>query len=170
MQKLTKERIAVVGVSVLAIGSLVGGSVWVANSLAPERERQVNYRLYEPAPEKNEGVVEPTPTATPVQEVAPEPAPAPDNPVVQPAAPVTPQEPTQQAPASPQPAPEPVAEPPAPAPAPEPEPAPVAVLCPGGSTSVSSDGFNDTACMPDVCFSLTLPDPTHPECDTPFRP
>lgn len=42
--------------------------------------------------------------------------------------------------------------------------------CPGGSQSVGSDGYSDTGCLPDICFSIILPDPTHPECDAPFRP
>ena len=59
---------------------------------------------------------------------------------------------------------------PDPEPVPDPEPAPVPVLCPGGSTATASDGFNDTSCLPDTCFSIMLPDPAHPECDAPFRP
>lgn len=54
---------------------------------------------------------------------------------------------------------------PAPAPAPPPP-----VRCPGGSNPQENDGHNDTLCMWAVCDSLTLPDPTHPECDSPFRP
>lgn len=58
---------------------------------------------------------------------------------------------------------------PEPAPAPPPPPAP-AVMCPAGSSATSSDGYNDTGCLPDICFSIMLPDPAHPECDEPFRP
>lgn len=42
--------------------------------------------------------------------------------------------------------------------------------CPGGSSATESDGTNDTACMWVVCFSLTIPDAAHPECDSAFRP
>lgn len=44
------------------------------------------------------------------------------------------------------------------------------VLCPGGSTANSSDGYNDTSCLPDICFSIAIPDAAHPECDAAFRP
>lgn len=44
------------------------------------------------------------------------------------------------------------------------------VRCPAGSTANSSDGINDTSCFPDICFTITVPDPAHPECDTAFRP
>ena len=64
--------------------------------------------------------------------------------------------------------------------APAPEPAPVVqapapphpapIQCPPGSTSNSNDGTNDTSCYPDVCFSIVVPDPAHPECDAPFKP
>lgn len=65
----------------------------------------------------------------------------------------------------------PVEQAPAPAPEPEPEPAPAPpVLCAGGSTSVASDGYNDTGCLPNECFSVILPDPAYPQCDAPFRP
>ena len=42
--------------------------------------------------------------------------------------------------------------------------------CPAGSTANSSDGTNDTSCLPTICFSIAVPDPAHPECDTPFKP
>lgn len=84
----------------------------------------------------------------------------------------------------PAPTPTPVAEevvaPPA---APEPEPvaeeaveeaAPVApgpILCPPGTQANSSDGFNDTSCLPDVCYTLrSIPDPAYPECDYAYPP
>lgn len=44
------------------------------------------------------------------------------------------------------------------------------IKCPAGSTANSGDGGNDTSCFPDICFHITLPDPAHPECDTPFKP
>lgn len=44
------------------------------------------------------------------------------------------------------------------------------IRCPGGSLANSSDGVNDTSCMWEVCFSITVPDPAHPECDAAFRP
>lgn len=66
------------------------------------------------------------------------------------------------APAAPTPAP---TQPAAPAPAPA-----APILCPAGSSANSSDGYNDTSCMWEVCFTIALPDPTHPECDATFRP
>ena len=51
-----------------------------------------------------------------------------------------------------------------------PPPAPSPVRCPAGSTANSSDGYNDTSCFPDVCFTIAVPDPAHPECDVAFRP
>jgi outer membrane biosynthesis protein TonB len=67
-----------------------------------------------------------------------------------------------------EPAPAPVVEP---APAPAPPPAPVGpTRCPAGSTANSNDGTNDTSCFPDVCFTITVPDPAHPECDYSFKP
>lgn len=42
---------------------------------------------------------------------------------------------------------------------------PQAVQCPSGSSP--NDEFT---CMWDICYSLTLPDANHPECDSPFRP
>lgn len=45
------------------------------------------------------------------------------------------------------------------------------VLCPLGSRANSSDGYNDTSCLPEVCFTISvLPDPDHPECDVAFEP
>ena len=55
-----------------------------------------------------------------------------------------------------------------PAPAPVVEPAPI--KCPAGSTAESGEGMNDTSCIPDLCRTITLPDPAHPECDAPFKP
>lgn len=50
-------------------------------------------------------------------------------------------------------------------------PAPAApIRCPGGSVANSSDGTNDTSCMWEVCFTITVPDAAHPECDAAFRP
>jgi hypothetical protein len=57
----------------------------------------------------------------------------------------------------------------APAPADPPAP-PAPVRCPSGSTANSSDGTNDTSCMWTVCFTITLPDAAHPECDAAFKP
>lgn len=60
------------------------------------------------------------------------------------------------------------------APAPPPPPPPSTpsgpTLCPPGSTANSSDGYNDTSCFPNVCFTIVVPNPDHPECDAPFRP
>jgi hypothetical protein len=50
------------------------------------------------------------------------------------------------------------------------QPAPAPVRCPAGSSANSNDGVNDTSCYPDICFSIAVPDPGHPECDAPFRP
>ena len=44
------------------------------------------------------------------------------------------------------------------------------IKCPPGSTANSSDGVNDTSCFPDICYSIAVPDPNHPECDVAFRP
>lgn len=44
------------------------------------------------------------------------------------------------------------------------------VRCPAGSSANSNDGVNDTSCYPDICFSIAVPNPDHPECDAPFRP
>lgn len=44
------------------------------------------------------------------------------------------------------------------------------IRCPAGSTANSNDGVNDTSCYPNICFSIVVPDPAHPECDAPFRP
>lgn len=37
--------------------------------------------------------------------------------------------------------------------------------CPAGTSANSGDGGRDTSCLPNICFGLTLPDPSHPECD-----
>lgn len=74
-----------------------------------------------------------------------------------------------------------VAPPAAPEPAPEPvveevveEAAPVdpgPILCPVGTQANSGDGFNDTSCLPDVCYTLrSIPDPAYPECDYAYPP
>lgn len=58
------------------------------------------------------------------------------------------------------------AAPPPPAPAPAPP-----VLCSSiGAVPVASDGYNDTSCTWEVCYSISIPDPAHPECDANFRP
>lgn len=44
------------------------------------------------------------------------------------------------------------------------------IRCPAGSSANSNDGVNDTSCFPDICFSIAVPDPAHPECDVAFRP
>lgn len=43
------------------------------------------------------------------------------------------------------------------------------VRCPAGSQVTSSDGTNDTGCLPDHCFPSNDPQ-TQPECATPFKP
>lgn len=48
--------------------------------------------------------------------------------------------------------------------------APALIKCPAGSQANSGDGGNDTSCFPVICFHITLPDPAHPECATPFKP
>jgi type IV secretory pathway VirB10-like protein len=53
-------------------------------------------------------------------------------------------------------------------PAPQAPPAPI--RCPSGSQATAGDGGNDTACLPEICFRITLPDAAHPECEAPFRP
>ena len=50
-------------------------------------------------------------------------------------------------------------------------PGPVALIkCPAGSQANSGNAGNDTSCFPEQCFRMVLPDPAHPECDTPFKP
>lgn len=44
------------------------------------------------------------------------------------------------------------------------------IKCPPGSLANSNDGVNDTSCFPEICFSIMVPDPNHPECDVAFRP
>jgi hypothetical protein len=44
------------------------------------------------------------------------------------------------------------------------------VKCPAGSQANSADGPNDTSCFPNICFSIAVPDPSHPECDVAFKP
>ncbi len=53
---------------------------------------------------------------------------------------------------------------------PPPPPPPAAVKCPAGSTANSNDGRNDTSCYPNICFTIPVPDPAHPECDQAFKP
>lgn len=59
---------------------------------------------------------------------------------------------------------------PPPPPAPEPPAQSGPIRCPAGSSANSNDGVNDTSCFPNICFSIVVPDPAHPECDAPFRP
>lgn len=71
---------------------------------------------------------------------------------------------------TPTPTPEPVVEV-APDAAPVEEEAPSGpIQCPPGSTANSNDGVNDTSCFPDICFSISVPNPDHPECDYAFEP
>jgi hypothetical protein len=44
------------------------------------------------------------------------------------------------------------------------------IKCPAGSQANSGDGPNDTSCLPEICFHIQLPDPAHPDCETPFKP
>jgi hypothetical protein len=44
------------------------------------------------------------------------------------------------------------------------------IVCPPGSQANSGDSSGATSCFPDICFHITLPDPNHPECVTPFKP
>lgn len=150
--KVTRNVVA----GVLAGLLLTGGTAWAVAS-------------NQPAPEvvASESVVE---TVSPRAETDEHrEAPVKVEPTVEP---VVPPAPVEAAPATVEPAPfvaapAPVAAPVAP---PAPAPAPVAIKCPAGSTSNGSDGFNDTSCYPDVCFTIVVPNPAHPECDAPFRP
>lgn len=47
---------------------------------------------------------------------------------------------------------------------------PAPIRCPAGSVANSNDGVNDTSCFPEICFSIVVPNPEHPECDVAFRP
>lgn len=42
--------------------------------------------------------------------------------------------------------------------------------CPEGSQANSADASGDTSCYWEICFHLTLPDSTHPECNSDFKP
>ncbi|WP_162819142.1 hypothetical protein [Leifsonia aquatica] len=44
------------------------------------------------------------------------------------------------------------------------------IKCPAGSQANSGDGPNDTSCLPEICFHIQLPDPSYPQCETPFKP
>jgi len=58
----------------------------------------------------------------------------------------------------------------APAPPPVVEEPSGPVLCPPGTQSNGNDGVNDTSCLPDVCWTIPVPDPAHPECDYAYPP
>ena len=55
-------------------------------------------------------------------------------------------------------------------PPPPPPPPPAAPSCPAGSSVAEMQNGVVTYCMWDICRNLTLPDPSHPECDSAFRP
>jgi hypothetical protein len=42
--------------------------------------------------------------------------------------------------------------------------------CPEGSQANAADATGDTSCYWEICFHLTLPDSTHPECNSDFKP
>ena len=44
------------------------------------------------------------------------------------------------------------------------------IRCPAGSSANSNDGVNDTSCFPNICFTIQVPNPAHPECDVAFKP
>lgn len=151
MNSTTKRTIASVSafgaVAALVIGVFGAASALGAATPAPEPSvTSVSYErpasLFEDVRPDIEPTVEPTETPAPVEPVVEEPAPAvePEPAPVQPA-------PAEPAPAPAPPAPAPVVEPAPPAPAPAPAPP---RLCPGGSSSVESDGYNDLACMPSI--------------------
>lgn len=168
MKQRTKRVIA----NVIATGgviAIVAGGIWMSSALGSQEPRPT------PSPTGSGQVVNPVPQPAPTSAdrtvddlTVPEPVEVPVPPVEAPTEPTQPGAGTQPEPQPAQPQPEPEVEvEPAP---PPPPPPPPPVTCPAGSTSVGSDGTNDTACLPDVCFTLTLPDPNHPECDAPFRP
>lgn len=98
-----------------------------------------------PAPEPT-AVVEEQPTRTPTVSVTPTPTPTPTPaPVVEAPAPVV-EEPVEEAPSGPD-------------------------LCPEGTMANSSDGYNDTSCMPLECLDAQpLPNPAYPQCDYFYPP
>lgn len=94
-----------------------------------------------PAPEPT-AVVEVQPTPTPTPTVSVTPTPTPTvAPVVEAPAPVI-----EEAPSGPD-------------------------LCPAGTMANSSDGYNDTSCMPLECLDAQpLPNPAYPQCDYFYPP
>lgn len=160
------RRVGAVITSVVAVGLIVGGAYGVAAFAAPGMApAPAPTSTFEPSRFVDDEPADPTPTPTPTEEpapvVEPEPEPAP---VVEP----------EPAPAEPAPAPAPAPAPPAPVVEPAPAPAPPPpVRCPGGSSPTENDGYNDTACMPNVapnggsCFEGD--NGMLPECQ-PFRP
>lgn len=157
MSTAKTRRAGAIITSIAAVGLIIGGTWGVGAALAATRDAPAPAptSTFEPSRFVDDEPIEPTPTPTaepvpvelPVTEAPVEPAPAPVEPAPAPPAPVVE---------------------PAPAPAPPPPPAPV--RCPAGSVSTESDGYNDTACTWEVCFTVTVPDPAHPECDAVFRP
>jgi hypothetical protein len=160
-EMISKQTIAMIAIAgVVVVGSAVGIGVHASSVSSTTPTPQVTTSATSsPVPSDT-----PNPTVTPDPVVTPSdtPAPAPAPVVVAPA-----------------PAPAPLARQAAPAPAPvavapAPAPAPVVVTppirCPLGSTSQANDGTNDTACLPNVCMTISIPDPAHPECDAVFKP
>lgn len=170
MNKTTKKRLTD-ATAIGAVAAVIGGAIWASATFNTAPAPQPT-----PSPTSSRMVVDEIPQPIPTnadrfledQEVpvAPE---VPTAPEIAPESPTAPLEGGSEDGSTPsqpvQPAPE-----PEPAPEPAPEPPPPPVTCPAGSSSVASDGYNDTGCLPDVCFSLILPDVNHPECDAPFRP
>jgi len=56
------------------------------------------------------------------------------------------------------------------APPPPPPPPAAPASCPAGSFVAQGGPGVELLCMWDICRTLTLPDPSHPECDSAFRP
>ena len=144
---IDKKRVGAIASAFVAVGVIVGGTVGIASAVSPADPEPTNDR------QRSTSIVvdeTPEPTVTPTE--TPTPEPVVEEPVVEPDV-VEPAAPAPVAPVAPAPAPvapaapaPPVVAPPAPEP---PAPAPP-VRCPGGSSSVESDGYNDLACMPNT--------------------
>lgn len=143
-----KRIVAVGGAVVLA--SAIAGGVYAATTAFPPRATdtpQVGTVATTTLPSPST-----TPTSTPTLAPTPTPTPSAAS-VVETPTPSAPQDQVKHA---------------APPAAPAHPAAPV--RCPAGSMANSNDGTNDTSCLPTICFSILVPDPAHPECDTPFKP
>lgn len=159
------RRAGAIVTSVAAVGLIVGGAYGVSAAFAASSApAPAPTSTFEPSRFVDDEPIA-TPTPTPTEEPAPVVESPAEIPLDESGAPAEP------APAEPAPAPAPPVVEPAPAPAPPPPPAPV--RCPGGSSPTESDGYNDTACMPNTapnggsCFEGD--NGMLPECQ-PFRP